>query len=78
MEQRTAAEQRKARQEAERKLRKQQRALGRTANGARVDMHLLKRLSLLGYERSLAAEALRQVSAGMAACNSVWTPQLLQ
>ena len=77
VEQRAAAEQRKGRQEAERKLRKQQKRLGRTSGGARVDMHLLERLCTgLGYERALAAEALRQVSLGRHPRSDAWESEL--
>ena len=61
MEQRAAAAQRKARAREDEELRKEQSKYGRTAQGAKVDMHLLQRLASLDYERPLAAEALRQV-----------------
>ena len=61
MEQRAAAAQRSARAREERALRKEQSTYGRTARGARVDMRLVQQLAGLGYERPLAAEALRQV-----------------
>ncbi len=50
------------RQQQERRLRREQRKYGTAPNGQRVDMQLLERLCLLGYDRPLAGEALRQVS----------------
>ncbi len=60
MEQRRLQRERKYRQRQERRLRAEQRSYGRCPNGLHVDMQLLERLTLLGYERQLAAEALRQ------------------
>ncbi|EIE20769.1 hypothetical protein COCSUDRAFT_48401 [Coccomyxa subellipsoidea C-169] len=60
MEQRRLQRERKDRQRQERRLRAEQRSYGRCPNGLHVDMQLLERLTLLGYERQLAAEALRQ------------------
>jgi hypothetical protein len=69
MEQRRLASERKDRQRTERKLRAEQRGYGRTPNGQRVDMQLMERLCLLGYDRPLAAEALRQASTTPEKCS---------
>lgn len=69
MEQRRLASERKDKQRTERKLRAEQRGYGRTPNGQRVDMQLMERLGLLGYDRALAAEALRQASTAPKKCS---------
>ena len=83
MEQRAQARARKERSRQERKLRKEQAAYGRTPAGKPVDMASLDKLAALGYERCLAAEALRQVpcfgakSPDMAPCKGVYMSRML-
>ncbi|KAK9817072.1 hypothetical protein WJX72_009049 [[Myrmecia] bisecta] len=63
--QRQKATERKAQDTRRRQLVREQRSFGRTATGALVNAEALTQLQALGYERVLAAEALRQADNDM-------------
>lgn len=66
LEQRARKEQRKTEDSRLKHLRSEAEQYGRTPNGKSVDMEAVENLQGMGYDRSLCAEALRQV------CWRVW------